>query len=70
MAPLLLSAVLAVSAVAVADRVEQRLVAPAAPAPTVVDATPADTPSAPDNASAATPTLTETPLTSAALPAV
>ncbi len=65
MVPLLLSAVLALTAVAVADRVEQRLVAPAAPAATDLDATPADAPSAPGNASPTDPT----PLTSAALPA-
>ena len=65
MVPLLLSAVLALTAVAVADRVEQRLVAPAAPAATGLDATSADAPSAPGNAS---PT-TQNPPTSAALPA-
>ena len=66
MVPLLLAAVLALTAVAVADRVEQRLVAPAAPAADV---------SSPDAASeiaaapVATPLTSQTPLTSAALPA-
>ncbi len=69
MAPLLLSAVLALSAVAVADRVEQRLVAPAAPASAVVDAASADAPSAPGAASPNTSPFTETPLRSAVLPA-
>src|SRR6056297_3236880 len=66
MVPLLLAAVLALTAVAVADRVEQRLVAPAVPAADVSspDAAPeiADAP-------VAAPLPSQTPLTSAALPA-
>ncbi len=65
MVPLFLSAVLSLTAVAVADRAEQRLVAPTVAPATGVDATPADAPSASGNAS---PTI-QTPLTSAALPA-
>ena len=66
MVPLWLAAVLALTAVAVADRVEQRLVAPAAPA---ADVSSPD--AAPEIAAApvATPLRGPTPLTSAALPA-